>query len=415
MFLLIDYMSLSNRFVIDLIDPRSHGNKRSKFDLPQDYLSNLHLLDVGLYNANIDNSAVHYPSKCGVKSILKRARLRVGDTDISTLEEVQAQACLEHLSASNNHAEDKVRFDVLNATNISLNNVGQFTYTPNSKDYYLLAGADQSYRNQPIVANDEDGITGMINLSRMFDIFKYHPVLPPLKGLYLDLEWNNNASTALYNSDAVAGTFTVIQPTVLVERVVGMPQRAQKMNLDYVETIVDRKVVPLTTDGTVQQTSIRYGAFKGRHLKKFALMNRVTTNAGTDNRYRACDRSPAMYREKLQVYVNNIPILPTGGCDGQAMKLRYYQKAYGPLNIPANEFMPALADASGNTFDATDNVAQFSVFGVDVEQEIARLQVDVTRTGRAANPAQVGEYTLLIIGKCNARLVLDGDKVQKVY
>ena len=405
-------MALSNSTYVELLDPYPHNNDRSVFKLPYDYLSSWHLLDLGVYNTAIgDDTTIYYPNITGVLSCIYRMRLYSDSTEIGAVDEFQVQAALANLMTSNQGAEDINRFEKLNATNLALDYQGRYQISPDHKDYFQETSAGvQRYRNKfQISERATTGRSGMLYLGDFFPILKNHPVLVPIDNLYLEIEWN----TAATNFQNGAGNFNVIRPTLYVEHVVGMPARPNQMTLDYVERVVETLNVPEAAVGNEVEVALRSSSLRGSYVKSLTYFNQVTTNSAGDA-YLAAERSPAMYREKLQLKVNGKKYLPDDGITSEAMRMKYFIDTHQPLNLTLPASLPAIADGSGLIFSNDDQVGQFSVTAVRVEQVIDRLEVLHTRTGRGAGD-QTLPFTLVQLADRLARIELDGSVTRKVY
>lgn len=430
-------MALSNSVKTMIIDPTVFNNSRCEFRLAPGYLSNLKLVDVGVYSTNIvdRSTGVFYPSIMGCLAAIKKISLFSGATMIDEIQELPSYGAVQHLKTTNQAQEDLNRFELLNGCSFAIKSndapldtqqsVGALTTESQHKDYvktYLENGGlfKNYHNNQVQVANTDAGAaSGVLVLSSYLQFLATVPVLPNIPDLRLVLEFNLAAGDYYVDADAssaVSPTFLPIRPQLMYEELLGVKAEAN-VDVPYQSTIVERFVVPAAADGTTVQTSFRSGAFRNRYVNDLVLFNKVST---TDGWLRAKERSVAQKNETIQLIVNAKKYLPDQGINQESMKLAYFHDSQGGLNIPLAAAMSSCWDAANGTnrlFDSqTAPLAHnMSVTGVLVQDVIDRLDIEYSRTGSTVEADQTTAFDLLVFGKVNRRMQIQNGVVRLSY
>lgn len=416
-------MSISNSSKLHLLDPTVFNTNRCEFRLPDGHLSSaIKLIDVGVSNSLLNASTgQYYPTILGVLASIRKLTLYSDSTILDETQELAARAAIQHLRTTNQGSEDMMRFELHNGTNLSINEAGAYTMEPDCKDYFNQGNATANYvqrnNNQFQISATADGNSGALNLADYLSMLESIPVLPRIPNLRLLIEWNTTSSDFFeqITMAGVAKVYTPIRPTLVIEELVGLPDEVGPIKVPYLQTIAERFPVPATTNGVAQAASFRSTAFVGRYLKDVMFFNRTTT---ADGFMLSKQRSPAMYKEKLQLVVNGSKYLPDTGIDQESQKIQYFNDTYGPLNVPLWAALPDLVDLSGYVHDAGSEPLEsnFSVAGVSVEAVIERLDVEYGRTGRGVIPsAQVAGFDLIVFGRIARLMELQNGKIRLSY
>jgi hypothetical protein len=421
-------MSLSNSSKLHLLDPDVQNTSRCLFRLPDGFLaSSMKLIDLGVYNTHLtDLTGQYYPNILGVAAAIKRITLYSNADILDECPEFAAWAALQNLRTTNQGSEDINRFELHNGINLSIDQEGAYTLNPVDKDYFDETGKEASpnvyyprKNNQFQISATADGNSGSVLLSDYLEFLASVPVLPKLPNLSLLIQWNTETADFYRdpNMNTPASTaVTPIRPTLVVEELFGIDQDTSNLKIPYLQTLVDTFVVPVVGDGNTVTSSFRSGAFKGRYVKDLCFLNKVNDN----NFFMvAKQRSPAMYKEKLQLVVNGSKYLPDQGINQEAMKLQYFNDTYGSLNLPFFASLPGLLDASGKVHDAdlSPLKSNYSVTGVIIENNVERMDVEYTRTGRdtVTDHTQINPFTLLVFGRVARLLEVNNGKVRLSY
>jgi hypothetical protein len=422
--------------------------------LPDGFLaSTLKVIDIGVFaGTQTEETGFFYPTIDGVLGAIRRITLYSNDFKIDTIEELRAYASIQHLRTSNQGSEDINRFELLNGMGLSIASkkdaplgqdvqAGSYTLNRKNKDYanhYEQAGApsgdwEHNLLNHQIkMASAEDEQSGCLLLSQYLEFLRSVPVLPMIPNLQLEIEWNYPVANFVNDPDAPAdiGNPSIfnIRPTLVCDEILGVDPKMANTKLPYFCTLVERFVVPSTTNGTAQSSTFRSQAFAGRYLKDLVFFNQVSADDGF---LKGFERSPAMYKEKLQLVVNGMKYLPDQGISQPAMKLQYFNDTFSPLNIPYASLVQALIDASGNVLSKDDRdtasyttsalTHNYSIAGVGIEAPIDRLDIEYQRTGnnlRGSNQARVdnvASFRLLAFGRIAKQLTLQNGKLVDSY
>lgn len=421
-------MSLSNSSKVWLIDPTVNNTSRCEFRIPDAHLlSSMKLIDVGVHNnigayaTNFPATGQYYPSILGVLACIRKLTLYSDSVVLDETQELPSLAAIQHLRNTNQGSEDISRFELHNGCNISITKAGAYTTEPTCKDYYNILDDQatvpytQAVNNQFKISATSEGSSGCLNLADYLSFLESVSVLPKIPNLRLLIEWNLLAADFYQDPDAQAITkrYENMRPTLVVEELINMPENTGPVKIPYLQTIAERFVVPQVVAGVTSAQSFRSNAFVGRYLKDLKFFNKTTFSDGWMT---AKQRSPAMYREKLQLVVNGSKYLPDTGIDQEAQKIQYFNEAFGPLNLPQFAYLPDLVDASGRVHDAVTEPLQnnFTVTGVSVEAPIERLDIEYQRTGRGSGD-QVDQFDLVVFGRVARLMELVGGKVRLSY
>ena len=451
-------MSLSNSVRTHLVDPIVHNSQRTRFQLPDGFLaSTIKLIDLGVFTGNqTQSTGLFYPSINGVLGAIRRITLYSNDFKLDTVEELLAYASVQNLRTTNQGSEDINRFELLSGMGLSISSNGDgtkavlppdvnsvqsgaFTLNRRHKDYSstytpTVAGTASStlLNNQIRVSSTETSQSGCILLSQYLEFLRSVPVLPMIPNLQLEIEWSYPVSKFVVDPAAPAAianpTINNIRPTLVCDEILGVDPKMANTKIPYFSTLVERFTVPATTNGTVQQATFRSQAFASRYVKDLVFYNQVQTDDGFR---KASERSPAMFKEKLQLVVNGMKYLPSDGISTPAMKQQYFNDTFSPLNIPYGAAVQGLRDASGNVIAKNDGgsaafgsaalVHNFSVTGVGIENTIDRLDIEYQRTGNnvlgslRAQADNVAQFNLLAFGRVARQLTLQNGKITDSY
>ena len=437
-------MSMSNTSKTVFEDPTIQNSSRTVFRIADVPHANLRLADLGVYDTQvIAGTGLYYPSILGCIVSAKRLSLYTGGTLIDQVQELPAYASMKHLRTTNRGSEDINRFELLNGMGLALTNQKRdsdgsiiekgdsWTLMSEYKDYRqqytntLVTPGGQRHNNQFQIAGAAlDKTSGMIDLKDYLPFLQSTEILD-LPDLTLVIDWNLTATDYYQDTNAVTSVATPsylpIRPTLIMEEVMGLPPRPSTVVIPYMQSIVERFVVPVAADTTVVQSTFRSGAFRNRLVKDLSLFNKVTDNA---NWLRAKERSPAMKGEKIQLVVNGSKYLPDQGIDQAAQKYRYWNDTHGPLNLPLAAGLEGLVDTYGNVFSIVDGgtealssvqlVKNYSVTAVKVNDIIERLDIEYQRTGAGVGD-QSKAFDLLCFATCANRLELKNGNVRLDY
>lgn len=440
-------MSFSNTSRTVLIDPHVDNSARTRFRIPDGfYASSIKLIDVHVYDAQqTADTGLFYPSINGVLGAIRRLTLYSDELTLSTCDELRAYAAIQNLRTSNQGSEDHNRFELLNGINLSLSSgvyestdalSSAWTLQPKEKDYHnaWTANGRGYLHNQIKVASAADQQSGQILLSNYLEFLASTPVLQMIPNLQVEIEWDTSAAGFTQDADAPTAVatpaYTHGRPTLVIEELIGMdPASARNVKIPYVQTILERFVVPAVTAGTPQQVTFRSTAFNNKYVKDLTFFNQVTTSDGWFNRN---ERSPTMWKEKMQLIVNGSKYLPDQGIDQEAMKLEYFTNTHGILNLPLIAGLQSIIDGSGNVISTEDAatasstsdkmVHNFSVTAVRLETVVTvnGLQIEYGRTGANNGSAQAqtdgtGQFNLLCFGRVAKMLEIKDGKIRDSY
>ena len=432
-------MALSNAVKTWVLDPAIFNSARAEFRLTPGMLaSNLVLIDCGVYSANVvdRSTGVFYPSILGALASLKSISLFSGSTMIDQIQELASYGAVQHLKVTNQAQEDIHRFELLNGHSWALkaddgplntlNLQGTLTTEASHKDYVKKynesSGVFKNYLNNQVQISsvEQNGPSGMLNLSTYLKFLQSTPILSNIPDLRLIIEFNTNAADYFVDPDASTGitpSLVPIRPQLVYQEILGLEAPKGLMKVPFQSTIIERFVIPASGDGVSKTTSLRSAAFRSRFVKDLMFFNKINTD---DGYLRAKERSLAVYKEKLQLVVNQKKYLPDTGVDHEAMKIRYFSDTLGGLNIPLAAAMSSFKDATGATYRCLDLQGSvfahnMSVCAVNINDVIDRLDIEVSRTGSTLDSDQTAQYDLLVFGTVNRLLEIKDGVVRLSY
>jgi hypothetical protein len=122
----------------------------------------------------------------------------------------------------------------------------------------------------------------------------------------------------------------------------------------------------------------------------------------------------------LQLSLNAKKYLPDNGVSTEAMKLQYFNETMGSLNIPLAAAMSGFNDYTSNKYRCLDPQAgvmshNFSVGAVMINDVVDRMDIEVSRKGSNAGSDQTSQYDLLLFGRVNRLMELQGGVVRLSY
>lgn len=406
-----------------LEQPKIDNSDRTVFDLPYGVIDkSMILTNVGLYNANCStDTGVYYPALAGVLGLLKEVTLYSGAQIISQYRQ-PAMNGLIGLKTLNSTAEDLDRYELLNGA--ALDTRGDaLDYTPLNKDYnseyYDVTAVNNVGRNrfhnqlQPPNSNSNGALGGVVELNRILDVLAVPGSLNWLPNLRLEIVWETRQFYA-YREDpnrktAIAGAFAHLQPRlammVLVENEIPVGDMGKKVELAFLEKVVDRVIIAQNTSGATQSQSMRINGFNGKFVNDLTL---IFNPDGQDNWVLRNDRSVCPEQEQIQLIVNGENYLPFSNVVNEAEKMRRAMMIHGNLNVPlagalegiangANKYLSADAANAANSTSHIASNANYHAYIVGKVVERLELQHSRAHSGTAAKNA---EYTLYVIGSC---------------
>lgn len=262
-------MSLSNSVTTELIDARSHSNQRTEFRLDDAYYaSSLKLVDVGLIasknpqgaDAGTNSASTIYPQINGVMQCIRNIYLYSGTTLLDSVQNCAQYSAIQALKTPNQGSVDLNRDLILNGMGFSQSpvpidgDIGVAVRKPETlctQDQSLKAackltntGTEILANNQCPIAGVEDGASGSVMLSQLLQMLQGMSVLPRLPNLRLLIEWDTDLSHYADLGAQKNTSLSVIRPTLVAEKILGMPDETPDLAVPYMSTIVERFNIP---------------------------------------------------------------------------------------------------------------------------------------------------------------------------
>lgn len=272
-------MSLSNSVTTELIDPRSHSNSRTEFRLDDAYYSSsLKLVNVGLIasknpqgaDAGANSASTIYPQINGVMQCIRNIYLYSGTTLLDSVQNCAQYSAIQALKTPNQGSMDLNRDLLLNGMGFSQSpipvdgDIGVAARKPETlctQDQSLKAAckltntpAEIPANNQCPIAGQEDGASGSVMLSQLLQMLDGMSVLPRLPNLRLLLEWDTNLAHYPDLGAQKNTSLSVIRPTLVAEKILGMGDETPDLAVPYMSTIVERFNIPKAHGADVKET-----------------------------------------------------------------------------------------------------------------------------------------------------------------
>jgi len=417
-------MSLSNSTKTLLIDPRSHNNTRTEFRLDDNfYASSIKLVDVGLSDPGATGEEFLYPTFNGVMQLIKNIYLYSDTTLIDSIQNIPQYTALQGLKTSNQGSYLN-RDLLLNGNGFTIQRVdseGDRAGALTQDDPMQNLSSMPTKNNQiPIGANSEQQ-SGTIMLQQILSFLETVPVLPKIQNLRLVIEYDTTV-TNYFNDPSnpiPSPAVQVIRPTLVVEQLLNEPEMPDTLQIPFMQTIVERFQVPLTTsanDSVPMRSSFKSQAFNQKFLRDLTFLNSPSDDLAdaNDRNLTRLTRSVAQKGEVLQLVVNNSNHLPDVGIDSPAKKLMYFNDTDRPLNLPIIAGLPAIKDASGNIVTDDQLVGQYTATAVKVGMRINDLRIEYQRLNGPTLPSQQA-FTLLAYGKVARNMTIQGGRIRMDY
>ena len=266
-----------------LIRPHYHDESltfnETVFDLEKDNVyANPRLIDLS-YNAVGDK----YCPSVGALALINRIELLDGNTQVAYVDNFHESAKFFNLQASNRYHNGVRNF--LSKSSVGYDLVKDVTY-------------QRALPNNKHASNQK----GYVELSMFMDFFRSNSVWS-FQQPRIRIIWNEdfNYTTAAPR----AGNLTIPKPSLLIDRVLDGVQPPKQYVFKQLER--DRLVIPVTVDANLQTTRARMHGFDNKKVGRSfvqVISNVVGNQDGLVN-------STAFNNEALQVYINNLPMLPS--------------------------------------------------------------------------------------------------------
>lgn len=349
-----------------LIRPHYHDESltfnETVFDLEQDYVySNPRLIDLS-YNAAVDE----YCPSVGALALINRIELLDADTQIAYLDNFHEPAKFFNLQASNRYHNGVRNF-------LSRSSVG-----------YDLSKDVTYQRAVPNTKHTSDQ-KGYVELSMLMDFFRSNPIWS-FQAPRIRIIWNEDFN---YTTSAPrTGGLTIPKPSLLIDRILAGSQPPKQYVFKQLER--DRLVIPATADANLQTIKARMHGFDNKKVGR----SYVQVISSTVNNQDGLVNATAFNNEALQVFINNLPMLPSNMT--LLNKQHYVNMLWGrSCLLPTQyglkldqEYANAATDPSNGLVSAgyaqeLDEVSSYAAFDFSGEP-ISELELEYSRQRPAA-------------------------------
>jgi hypothetical protein len=173
-------------------------------------------------------------------------------------------------------------------------------------------------------------------------------------------------------------------------------------------------VTGIAVNGTKQQsTSNMIKGFNNKTLHKLLLVQTPTDKtayvSGNANLGYANQGSQSLYKSKYQLRVNGANKLSRDGWSGHNQRLGQLVDTFGECNIIMGQNETFLAEGNNYIDSGTTLMGQLDYTGLEVEERIDELIVEVDRTGVHANTSLNQRIRLNMYGEVDKQVVMRSD------
>ena len=406
------------------VDAQSWGNSRATFVIPYgEYAPGLRIANFGVYDDQLSggDTGLYYPATCGADILVKKVSLKYGDKVFSQNNYCDSWATMRALNTSNQSSEDLNRylkhagwgFSLKGpARDGTLTNVGALTLAPVNKDYYsiLPTPETQCAQDQFLISatdNATDGNPGPAGMLQLADLLeglrnlRDQGINLPAGDLRLYIEFDTNPDSYFLDPDADPHGITpkpqVIRPVLILDKILGADTEAD-VNFKYLDLRIDNGVninAPVAGK-TIMNTAQSY-AFQNKFVQDILLWNKSLDASGFMLQGIS---SPAQVDEAINLVVNGTKFLPLNGIDRPSQKMAYFNKVYGPLNVPMCAMMSSVQDVSNNWLapDAAALAGRLSITAIPIGTTIKTLQIQYSRS-YGTNVNQISSFTMRVYAR----------------
>ena len=407
--------SISTRLIDPVYDRKTF---KSEFRLQPDtaYLSNLRLLNCGIEST----PAQKLNGLVGTYGCIKSIQLYDGAQLLDQLLEASIYNGFKNF----NHPND---------ANISLNR-----YLNNNDLGYVASGnqavaADGSYPSDDLKVRTQAPNNNSVNeswvaLNQMLPFLRAALTLPTnvYRSLRLVVNWKSASELRDMVQEDRTHTLSTYENCVLVADEFMPSETRDKIMGNYngvsfrpvehdsvdLPAITNSNGSPLT--GTkAQSNSNMVKGFNGKMLHKLLMVQTPTDSStwvsGNANLGYSNQGSQSLYKSKYQLRVNGANKLTRDGWSGHNQRLGELVDTYGECNIIMGQNETFLQDGNNYIDNGDSLMGQLDYTGLDIQERVNELIVEVDRTGVENNPQLNQRIRLNLFGEVDKQVVMRTD------
>ena len=399
-----------------LIDPVFDKAKfRSEFRLHPDtaYLTNLRLLSVGVKST----PAQALNPLTGSRGCIKSIQLYDGNQLLDQLLEASIYNGFKSFMNSN---DDNL------SVNRELNNNG-LGYVASGNQTQEAGGEASSNSIKVDTQNTPDDTDGQawVSVADMLPFLRSSLYLPTnvYRSLRLVVNWKSASELKDMVAEDRTHTLTTYEDTILVADEMN-PSDSRDAVMNNYNGVVYRPVehdsvdlpaiTGISANGTkAQSNSNMVKGYNGKMLHDLLLVQTPTDDStytsGNANLAYANQGSKSLYKSKYQVRVNGVNKLSRDGWEGHNQRLGQLVDTFGECNIIMGQNETFLAEGNNYIDDGTALMGQLDYTGLEVQEKVDELIVDVDRTGVDGNASLNQRIRLNMFGTTQKEVVMRND------
>ena len=399
------------------VEPSTHNNSRTEFDIPNYQGRNYRLVGMGLTNYVMSGGGLarYFPSACGALVLMDTITLYNGTELLGQLRNVPQWAGYNLLcdNPAYNYSINSIQYQTLISYDplykIVMDNVGQYilgnNYNTAYVDLYRLLpfflGLDLSSYTEMVKAvkgNDRKKVKQLIK--------KSSNIRGDVLNLRLVIEYSSNTPNLLFGNGNIADTYTIKKPSLVFDKMLTDLDTSRSFNMVYdsydMESVL-RIAEAVNTD--VNEDYPLYGC-SNKFCSEVTIIsapNISDTIAVGFPTKSFC--STGLWKENLNIIVNDLPIIPSNILSTPARKQMFlnYSKPNFTTPILGNIFYHS-ADPNNQLFGAETSFAAqcqglYSYITLSINQKVSimRLQRNFKAFDYGVHfPAQLGALNTLI-------------------
>lgn len=400
-----------------LIDPHFQKAKfRSEYRLNSDtaYLTNLRLLSVGVKST----PAQALNPLTGSQGCIKSIQLYDGNQLLDQLLEASIYNGFKSFMNPN---------DKNLSVNRDLNNNG-LGYVASGLQQQDASTGEAERDDLKVRTQNEPADTdskAWVSVAEMLPFLRSSLYLPTnvYRNLRLVVNWKNANELKDMVADDRTHTLDTYEDVVLVADEMN-PSDSRDAVMNNYNGVVYRPVehdsvdlpaiTGIATNGTkAQSNSNMVKGFNGKMLHDLLLVQTPTDSStytsGNANTAYANQGSQSLYKSKYQVRVNGANKLSRDGWEGHNQRLGQLVDTFGECNVIMGQNQTFLADGNNYIDNGTTLMGQLDYTGLEVQEKIEELIVDVDRTGVDGNAALNQRIRLNMFGTTQKEVVMRND------
>lgn len=398
-----------------LIDPVFDKAKfRSEFRLQPDtaYLTNLRLLSCGVQST----PAQKLNPLTGSQGCIKSIQLYDGNQLLDQLLEASIYNGFKSFMHPNDANLSVNRF-------LNNNGLGYVVSGNQTQDATTGKASRDSLKVRTQNTPDDSDAKAWVSVAEMLPFLRSSLHLPTnvYRHLRLVVNWKNATELKDMVAEDRTHTLSTYQDTILVADEMNPSDSRDAVMNNYngvayrpiEHDSVDLPAITGITGTKAQSNSNMVKGFNGKMLHDLLLVqtptDESTYTSGNASTGYSNQASQSLYKSKYQVRINGANKLSRDGWEGHNQRLGQLVDTFGECNIIMGQNQTFLADGNNYIDNGTTLMGQLDYTGLEVQERVNELIVDVDRTGVQGETAINQRIRLNMFGTTQKEVVMRND------